>query len=205
MVQRCSTREVTIETRDAGEVHEVGRGNVIATLAAIHCQCRLELASRLREIARAFSDETKIIVVGGHAARVADARPECDRLRVFGARRAYVAAVLPHRGQSADRVRRDGYVADRFRQCPGALQVPLSAIELLGARKGRSDIAEDRSNCSRVANSACARQGTSPHDDGSHRAVPAVHGDSSAPCAVHPDLTCLPLRRGRGKAGYLAR
>ena len=163
------------------------------------------MASRLREIARAFSDETKIIVVGGHAARVADARPECDRLRVFGARRAYVAAVLPHRGQSADRVRRDGYVADRFRQCLGALQVPLGAIELLGARKGRSDIAEDRSNCSRVANSACARQGTSPHDDGSHRAVPAVHGDSSAPCAVHPDLTCLPLRRGRGKAGYLAR
>jgi len=203
-VQALRPRKVTVQARQAGEVHEVRRRHVVASFAPIDHQRCLELTARFRDIARGLGQQAEVVVVGSHAAGVPDALAAGQRRGVAVPRRGEVAAVLPHRSQRADRIRRHAHVADPLRQGPRVLQVRHRAVELPGGGEARPDVAEDRRDRGCVANRLRAPQRAPPHHDRGRRPVPAVHGDTGPPHAVHPDFPRLPLRRPSGEARHLA-
>ena len=85
-VQRFRARELSGETRETGQVDQVRRRDVVATVATIERQCRVELPPRFLEITEPLHQQTEIVVIRRGAPRVPDAVAQRQRLGVVVAR-----------------------------------------------------------------------------------------------------------------------
>ena len=189
LIQLLGPREVAGEAREAREIHQVGRRDLVTPVPPVERERRLELAARFVEVTHALRQQAEVVVACGHAARVPDPVLQGAGLGVALARRRQVARVLAHPGERHDGVRLGAHVADGGREGARPLQVRDGAVEPALGQQARADVARYRRDAGGVVDRARARQRPSPHRDRRGRSVPAVRRDARAPHAVDPDLT----------------
>ena len=122
-VQPLGLCEVSVDTRQAGEIDEVRRRDVVATVTAIQGQRSIEVPSRFAEITKPLRQQTEVVVVGCGTAGVADSIPQRQRIHVVVARTGEVAAVFLHAGERAYRVGGDAQVSNRGGERMSPLEV----------------------------------------------------------------------------------
>src|SRR5206468_10214755 len=116
--------------------------DLIASVATVEHQRRVELPLGLLEIAEPLSQQTEIVMVGGSAARVADAIAQRERARVVLTRRREVAPFLVGAGQRPNGVCLDAQVPDRRGQSARALEVGGGTVEPAVFEQPGPDVAE---------------------------------------------------------------
>ena len=66
-VQRLRVREIAGRGRERGEVHEIGRGDLVTPVTPVQVERRLELAARFVRISGGLRQQAEVVVIGGDA------------------------------------------------------------------------------------------------------------------------------------------
>ncbi len=203
-VQRPRARKVSCQTREPGQVHQVGGGDVIPPVAPIERQGGLELAPRLVHVSHRLRQQAEVVPVGGGAATVPDPLPQRQRPRDALARRPEIAAVFADACERQNRVGLDPHVPDAHGQPARLREVRPGAVEPPLLEEGRADVAQHRPHAGRVAVRRRSAIGAPPGRNGGSRAVPSVRRDARPPHAVGPQLRRTPLCRPRREPRHFA-
>ena len=203
-VQRLGAREVAGRSREAGEIHQVGRRDLVAPVTPVELERRLELAACFVRVPGGLREQPQIVVIGGDAAGIPDALAQGEGVRVPLVRRGEIAAIRTRSGERAQGVRFDPNVPDRGGEGARALEVRARAVEPTLPQETRPDVAQHGGNTGRIVDRPCTLEGPAPDGDCDGGAGPAVGRDARATRAVRPDLRRPSLPRPRLEPRHLA-
>ena len=194
-VQPFGVRELSGSRGQRGEVHQVGRRDLVAPISPVDLECCLELAARLVRIPDGLRQQPQIVVIRRHPPRIPDPLAQGEGLRVARARRGQIALIRAGAGESPEGVGLDANVPDARGECARPLEIRAGAVEPTLTQKGGADVAQHRGDTGRIGDRPGAPEGAAPDRNRRSGSGPAIRRDTRATHAVGPDFRRAPLGR----------